>query len=162
MSFPRLKNKLRGHVSGEINHFSYIGKSPGNLLWHRNVAAHSVFMLSSSNPWLVGKYFQAIAGGDKTPERNLDGEQVGSTGSGAEEREEGCSSQQSTQPCKASRRTFAWLEKWNYEGRRQWNKGNHHEIQSGRPRASHLHQTGCFVQVPPARWVCAIEAATTN
>lgn len=81
----------------------------------------------------------------------MDGELVGSVGSRAEKsgrkasQPRGKLSGRAPQPCKASRRAFAWLEKGNYKVRRQQDRGNHHELQGGRSRASCLYRTspGC-------------------
>lgn len=81
----------------------------------------------------------------------MDGELVGSVRSRAERSGRKASHPsrtavgKSTQPCKASRRAFAWLEKGNCEGRRQQDKGTHHDTRGGRSRASHLYGTspGC-------------------
>lgn len=153
MSFPCLKNKPRRRVSREINHLSCIGKSPGNLLWHQNVVAPRLFMFSSSNPTACLKILPGNCSKRQNTGENLDGELVGRVSNRAERSGRkashpgGTAVRESTQPCKASRRAFAWLEKGNYEGRMQQDKGNHREIQGGRSRASHLHRTSTGCQV---------------
>jgi len=64
----------------------------------------------------------------------LEAELVGSVGSGMERSGRKASHPgrtavgRSTQPCKASKRAFAWLEKGNCKRKRQQDKGKHHEI----------------------------------